>query len=81
MGVGGGGPASSDSSGEEDGDAEWRAAIDSIASGSAVPSSNGPIKSNLGLVNSTLAEEDPNPKQKKGLKLYQIKVQSCSEIY
>ena len=81
-GGGGGNPAASGggSSSEDDGDAEWKAAIDSIASvGFSVPSSNGAAKADSGgsgEVNNGVELEEPHEgkPQGPGLKLYQIKV-------
>lgn len=67
--MGGGSPAHSSSS-EEDGDAEWRAAIDSIASvGFDLPQSNGAATRV-----SRVSNADEEASQKPGLKLYQVKV-------
>lgn len=71
--MGGGGQSSNSSSGEEDGDAEWRAAISSATSTATVfkhaPNSL-PSSSNGG---ATHEDEDEKHKPQK-LKLYQIKV-------
>ncbi|XP_078162242.1 uncharacterized protein LOC144557535 [Carex rostrata] len=68
--MGGGSPAHSSSS-DEDGDTEWRAAIDSIASvGFGLPQSN---------ITATRESRDAHTgeevSQKSGLKLYQVKAQ------
>ncbi|KAJ3702864.1 hypothetical protein LUZ61_006569 [Rhynchospora tenuis] len=74
--MGGGGPAHSSSS-DEDGDAEWRAAIDSIASvGFGLPQSNGASKRE-----SRDAHSDEETSQKSSLKLYQIKAQKLLDEY
>ncbi|KAJ4796309.1 hypothetical protein LUZ62_047555 [Rhynchospora pubera] len=76
--MGGGSPARSSSS-DEDGDAEWRAAIDSIASvGFGVPQSNGSSSSKR---ESRDTHSDDEPSQKSGLKLYQIKAQKLLDEY
>ncbi|WVZ55874.1 hypothetical protein U9M48_006479 [Paspalum notatum var. saurae] len=84
MGGGGGSPAASGSgsSSEDDGDAAWKAAIESVAAvGFGVPSSNGVAKAasgGSGEVNN--GEEPEQPHQGKtqapGLKLYQIKARN-----
>lgn len=76
--------ASSSSSGEEDGDAEWRAAIDSVAVASstgrdrAASTSNGSTTESLGR-RETKHDEVGNRKPQ-NIKHYQIKVipRSCS---
>jgi hypothetical protein len=66
----GGGSAAHSSSSDEDGDAEWRAAIDSIASvGLGLPQSNG-----AATLESRVPHADDEASQKPGLKLYQVKV-------
>lgn len=76
--MGSGGSASS--SGEEDGDAEWKAAIDSVAAADfGVSSSKRPAKLQPVAGDST-APDDPhdeqlNKPQTPGVKLYQIKAQ------
>lgn len=74
-----GGGSSASSSGEEDGDVDWRAAIDSVAAVSVgIPASNGSTKTRSDA--GDLALDDPHNEQQKkvqtpGLKLYQIKAQ------
>ncbi|XP_030532124.1 uncharacterized protein LOC115742144 isoform X2 [Rhodamnia argentea] len=73
---------SSSSSGEEDGDAEWKAAVDSIASADpflarnfAVDASK-PSSQNNDKLSGPIVEEDPDPKFRPQLpKHYQIKAQ------
>lgn len=66
-----GGPASS-SSGEEDGDAEWKAAIDSVAPVTTTATSNGFAAASKDL---TTSIDGTNSNQKpQNLKHYQIKV-------
>ncbi|KAK4416334.1 hypothetical protein Salat_2458900 [Sesamum alatum] len=69
MGRGG---SSSSSSGEEDGDAEWRAAIDSVTAAATFTKrdSNGFPSSSSG--RATLEDEEENPKPQ-SIKHYQIK--------
>ncbi|KAJ6808368.1 uncharacterized protein M6B38_166670 [Iris pallida] len=71
-------PASS-SSGEEDGDADWKAAIDSIASiDVSNKASNGRTKRNPDSADSGERDTDDEKKKKASapaLKLYQIKAQ------
>ncbi|KAF3332505.1 hypothetical protein FCM35_KLT02082 [Carex littledalei] len=68
--MGSGSPANSSSS-DEDGDTEWRAAIDSIASvGFGLPQSNGTATRE-----SRDAHTGEEASQKSGLKLYQVKAQ------
>ncbi|KAF8377646.1 hypothetical protein HHK36_031029 [Tetracentron sinense] len=76
-----GGSSSSSSSGEEDGDANWRAAIDSVANTDAISAANGftamsnDSEKHVGHSNPKF-EEDLEKKQKSQvLKLYQIKAQ------
>lgn len=70
----------SSSSGEEDGDADWKAAIDSVAAVSfGVPASNGRRKPGNSEVDSSSHEDDKHHDQRMlskapKLKLYQIKV-------
>ena len=83
---GGGSPAASGSgsSSEDDGDAAWKAAIDSIASvGFGVPSSNGVAKAASGGsgeadTDAELEQPHEGKPQAPRLKLYQIKVPSFS---
>lgn len=71
----------SSSSGEEDGDADWKAAIDSVAAVSfGVPASNGRRKPGNSEVDSSSHEDDKHHDQRMlskapKLKLYQIKAQ------
>ncbi|XP_019173316.1 PREDICTED: uncharacterized protein LOC109168915 [Ipomoea nil] len=71
----GGGRSSSSSSGEEDGDADWRAAIDSLAATTAFSSS---AAVNGGLHSGTREYETDTPKPQ-NLKHYQIKAQKLLE--
>uniref|UniRef100_A0A0D9VQU8 Uncharacterized protein n=1 Tax=Leersia perrieri TaxID=77586 RepID=A0A0D9VQU8_9ORYZ len=85
MGGGGGRPTASDassSSSDEDGDAAWKAAIDSIAAvGFGVPLSNGAAKAasgSGGAASNGVEQQAPQEgkAQAPGLKLYQIKVRN-----
>ncbi|XP_031107972.1 uncharacterized protein LOC116012550 [Ipomoea triloba] len=76
----GGGRTSSSSSGEEDGDADWRAAIDSLAATTAFSSSaavNGGLHSGASTAHPTREDETDTPKPQ--LKHYQIKAQKLLE--
>ncbi|KAG8384274.1 hypothetical protein BUALT_Bualt04G0101400 [Buddleja alternifolia] len=66
----GGSRSSSSSSGEEDGDAEWMAAIDSVAT--AATFTNGVLSSSNGRKDEVEEEETQKPQN---IKLYQIKAQ------
>lgn len=73
--------SSSSSSGEEDGDAEWKAAIDSVASADPFHTKNfagdtsKPSSRSNGELPGPVLEEDPDPKCRPQLpKHYQIKV-------
>ncbi|XP_008808845.1 uncharacterized protein LOC103720756 [Phoenix dactylifera] len=75
-----GGGSSASSSGEEDGDAEWKAAIDSVAAVNfGVSTSNRPATPQSVAGGSTAPDDPRNGQLKKsqtpGLKLYQIKAQ------
>ncbi|KAI3441006.1 uncharacterized protein J3R85_002849 [Psidium guajava] len=74
--------SSSSSSGEEDGDAEWKAAIDSIASADHflakrfTVDASKPSSQNNDKLSGPILEEDPDPKFRPQLpKHYQIKAQ------
>ncbi|MQM05388.1 hypothetical protein Taro_038189 [Colocasia esculenta] len=74
----------SSSSGEEDGDAAWRAAIDSVAAvdfgASAANGRSKPRDSDGGSSDSDLDDKLPSPRKKpRGFTLYQIKAQKVLE--
>ncbi|XP_010938972.1 uncharacterized protein [Elaeis guineensis] len=75
-----GGGSSANSSGEEDGDAEWKAAIDSVAAVNLGTSTSNRPATPQSVAGGSTAPDDPRDEQLKkpqtpGLKLYQIKAQ------
>ncbi|KAG8073895.1 hypothetical protein GUJ93_ZPchr0006g45549 [Zizania palustris] len=82
MGGGGRNPTASGASSDDDGDASWRAAIDSIAAvGFGVPPSNGAAKASSGSGDEASHGVEQQPLQEgkaqaPRLKLYQIKVRN-----
>ncbi|KAF5179692.1 hypothetical protein FRX31_030718 [Thalictrum thalictroides] len=67
------------SSGEEDGDADWKAAIDSVANGFATNSSHSPKPNGVSSRRNKEEEDVENSYNPQPLKLYQIKAQKLLE--
>ncbi|KAF9600679.1 hypothetical protein IFM89_011350 [Coptis chinensis] len=65
----------SSSSGEEDGDAEWKAAIDSVAANSYNTSTSEKLSKSNGVLIHTNGEDEENSHKPRPLKHYQIKAQ------